>query len=157
MKKRHIVITTADHARLSDLIAFGDFSPRERSELRTFERELASAVIVAPDEVPDDVITINSRATLLDYTTDNHIEFTIVFPDEANIAEGKVSVLSPLGTGMLGYRVGDAFEWQALNGAWRLKVTHVQFRPEAVLAMRCAGSLKAGVHEPLQSWRRMER
>lgn len=134
MKKRNIVITTPDHARLSDLIAFGDFSPRERVELRTFERELARAAIVAPNDVPVDVIAINTRVILVDCDTEHHIRLVVVFPDEANIAEGKISVLSPLGSGILGYRVGDAFEWPARNAVWRLQVSHVQFRPEAALA-----------------------
>jgi regulator of nucleoside diphosphate kinase len=160
MKKRNIIITAPDYARLDDLIAFGAFSPRQRGELRTFECELARAVIVAPNDVPGDVITINSRALLLDRDTDHRIKFAVVFPDEAKITEGKISVLSSLGRGILGYRVGDAFEWPALNGVWRLKVMHVQFRSEAALAIRCAGSvgsLEKDIHEPLQSWRRIER
>ncbi|MEO6740479.1 MAG: GreA/GreB family elongation factor [Chthoniobacteraceae bacterium] len=134
MKKRNIVISEQDYARLSDLIAFGAFSPQERGELDTFECELAHAAIVAPNDVPVDVIAINTRVILLDCDTDHHIKLVVVFPDEANIAEGKISVLSPLGSGILGYRVGDAFEWPALNAMWRLKVSHVQFRPDAALA-----------------------
>ena len=91
------------------------------------------AEIVAPDAVPPDVITMNSRAKLLDLDTGERMEFTIVFPDEADFAAGKISVLAPIGTGMLGYRVGDSFERRVPYGLRRLKVMDVIFQPEAAL------------------------
>ena len=69
MKKRTIIITVPDHARLTDMIAFGNFSPRERAELDGLEEELKRAEIVAPEAVPPDVVTMNSRAELLDLDT----------------------------------------------------------------------------------------
>ena len=57
----------------------------------------------------------------------------VLFPNEANIEQGKISVLAPLGTAMLGYRVGDEFEWIVPYGRRRLKVTNVYFQPEAEL------------------------
>ena len=77
---------------------------------------------------------MNSRAELLDLDTGERMDFTLVFPIDANIEEGKISVLAPLGTAMLGYRVGDEFEWTVPYRLRRLKVTHVQFQPEAALA-----------------------
>jgi len=133
MKKRNIIITVPDHARLSDMIAFGNLSQREHGEAHSLEAELERAEIVAPHAVPPDVITMNSRADLLDLDTGERMEFTLVFPDEADLAEGKISVLAPVGTGMLGYRVGDVFERQAPYGMRRLKVIDVTFQPEAAL------------------------
>jgi regulator of nucleoside diphosphate kinase len=77
---------------------------------------------------------MSSRAELLDLESGERMEFTLVFPDEADLAEGKISVLAPVGTGMLGYRVGDAFERRAPFGMRRLKVIAVTFQPEAALA-----------------------
>lgn len=134
MKTRNIIITAPDHARLSDMIAFGNLSQREHGEAHALEAELERAEIVAPDAVPPDVITMNSRAELLDIDTGERMEFTLVFPDEADVAEGKISVLAPVGTGMLGYRVGDTFERRAPYGTRRLKVIAVSFQPEAALA-----------------------
>jgi regulator of nucleoside diphosphate kinase len=54
-------------------------------------------------------------------------------PRDAKIDEGKISVLAPLGTAMLGYRAGDEFEWHVPYGVRRLKVTKVYFQPEAEL------------------------
>jgi regulator of nucleoside diphosphate kinase len=77
---------------------------------------------------------MNSRGELLDLDTGERMEFTLVFPSEANIDEGKISVLAPLGTAMLGYRVGDKFDWTVPYGLRRLKMTIVHLQPEAALA-----------------------
>jgi len=133
MKKKPIIITKADHAKLQHMIQ-GAFSPREWSDVHALEEELQRAEIVTPDEVPPDVITMNSCAELLDLQTGERMEFTVVFPGEVDVAEGKISVLAPVGSGMLGYRVGDTFERRAPDGVRRLKVISVSFQPEAALA-----------------------
>lgn len=138
MKKRNIIITAPDHARLSDMIDLGNLSPREQADAHALECELERAEIVAPDAVPSDVITMNSRAELLDLDTGERMEFTVVFPDEADYEDGKISVLAPVGTGMLGYRVGDTFERGAPYGMRRLKVMAVTYQPEAALAVAAA-------------------
>jgi regulator of nucleoside diphosphate kinase len=135
MKNRNIIISAADHAELRFVIASGGkLSERARAELKGLESELDRARVVAREAVPADVITMNSHAELLDLDTGERMEFTLVFPSEANIEEGKISVLAPLGTAMLGYRVGDEFEWTVPYGLRRLKVTHVHFQPETALA-----------------------
>jgi regulator of nucleoside diphosphate kinase len=134
MKGRNIIISATDDAELRCVIASeGKLSERARAELKGLESELERAQIVAPEAVPPNVITLNSRAELLDLDTGERMEFTLVFPSEANIDDGKISVLAPLGTAILGYRVGDEFEWTVPNGLRRLKVTHVPFQPEAAL------------------------
>jgi regulator of nucleoside diphosphate kinase len=57
--------------------------------------------------------------------------YTHVFPSEANFDEGKISVLAPVGTAMLGYRVGDSIEWEVPSGRRRLKVEELLYQPEA--------------------------
>jgi regulator of nucleoside diphosphate kinase len=138
MKKPHIIITKSDHDRLSRMIALGGMSPRERGEIHALKEELQRAEIVPPDELPADVISMNSRAELLDLDTGERMQFTVVYPGDANIDEGKISVLAPVGTGMLGYRVGDVFKRPAPYGVRRLKVTEVHFQPEAALAAPAA-------------------
>lgn len=136
MKNKPIIMTAADHTELSFAIAaVGKLSDRGQGEMKALQDELARAEIVAPENLPSDVITMNSRAELLDLHSKERMEFTLVFPVDANIEEGKISVLAPLGTAMLGYRVGDEFEWGVPYGLRRLKVTGVRFQPEAALAM----------------------
>jgi regulator of nucleoside diphosphate kinase len=111
MKKLPIIMNAADHRELScAIVAAGKLSDRARAEITALQSELERAEIVAPDEVPPDVITMNSRAQLVDLDTNERMEFTLVLPAQADIEEGKISILAPLGTAMLGYRVGDEFE-----------------------------------------------
>ena len=134
--KRTIIMTAADHEELSYTIAAaGKLSKRGRAEMSALETELARAEIVNADDIPPDVITMNSRAELLDLESGERMEFNLVLPIDADIEAGKISVLAPLGTAMLGYRVGDEFTWTVPYGKRRLRVTAVHFQPEAALAM----------------------
>ena len=133
-EQNDIIVTARDHAELSSVIAVtGKVSQRVKWELRLLENELNRARIVAPEKVPPDVITINTRAEFLDLETGERMEFTVVLPTDANINDGKISVLAPLGTAMLGYRVGDEFVWHVPHGLRRLKVTKLHFQPQANL------------------------
>jgi regulator of nucleoside diphosphate kinase len=133
-EENDIIVTARDHAELSSVIAVaGKVSQRVKWELRLLEDELKRARIVAPEDVPHDVITMNSCAELLDLESGERMEFTLVFPIDENVNEGKISVLAPLGTAMLGYRVGDEFVWHVPHGLRRLKVTKLHFQPEASL------------------------
>jgi len=106
MKKLPIIMNAADHEELGIAIqVLGTLTERGLTELAALRAELARAEIVAPAEVPSDVITMNSRAELVDMDSNERMEFTLVFPREANIEEGRISVLAPLGTAMLGYHV----------------------------------------------------
>ncbi len=130
--KSTIYITSQDKERLDKLLAEAAvLDPREQGDLKALTEELHRAVIVDPKEVPPDVITMNSRAELIDLDTSETVTFTLVFPAEANIEEEKISVLAPIGAGMLGYRVGDEFEWNVPEGVRRLKVIKVHYQPEA--------------------------
>ena len=143
MKKLPIIMNAVDYEELSYAIASaGKMSDRSRAEITTLRSELERAEVVAPDKVPPDVITMNSRAQLLDLDTNERMEFTLVFPAQANIDEGKISILAPLGTAMLGYRVGDEFEWTVPYGSRRLRVTRIEFQPEATLRRDPAGAIE---------------
>ena len=134
INNRKIIMTAADHAELDAVIRFtGKVSDRRRAELAALENELKRAEIVASEEIPPDVITMNSRAELLDLESKERMQFTLVLPHDADIEEGKISVLAALGTAMIGYRNGDTFEWPVPYGRRRLKVTAVHFQPEASL------------------------
>jgi regulator of nucleoside diphosphate kinase len=74
---------------------------------------------------------MNSRVLLLDMDSHEEMEYTLVFPQDADPAQGKISVLAPIGTAMLGYREGDVFSWQVPDGMRRLKVQKILFQPEA--------------------------
>lgn len=132
--KHPIHITSRDMRLLENMVAEGDaLRSAPRAELKALAEELQRAVVVHPRDVPGDVITMNSRAEMLDLDTGETVTFTLVFPSQANINEEKISVLAPIGAGMLGYRVGDEFEWQVPDGVRRMRVTQIHYQPEAAL------------------------
>jgi regulator of nucleoside diphosphate kinase len=130
--KNPIYVTSQDKQRLEDLLMEVEVSdPRKHGDLKALTEELHRAVIVDPKDVFSDVITMNSRAEMRDLESGETVAFTLVFPSEANIDEEKISVLAPIGAGMLGYRVGDEFTWNVPGGLRRMKVTQVDYQPEA--------------------------
>ncbi len=58
-------------------------------------------------------------------------EYTLVFPKDADIESGRISVMSPIGTAILGYSVGDAIEWTVPAGTRRIRIEAVPYQPEA--------------------------
>ena len=81
----------------------------ERFEIR-FEANSFLAEIVKPHKVPKDVITMRSKARLRDLDTGREMVYSLVFPDEADSNKGKISILAPVGTAMIGYGTGDIIE-----------------------------------------------
>lgn len=130
--ERTIYITEFDKHRLSELVEeLQRTGYAHREALRGLEGELNRAIVVSSQEVPPEVITMNSRVRLYDVDLEEDLIVTLVFPEAADPAEGKVSVLAPIGMAMLGYRVGDTFEWQVPNGISRMKVLEILYQPEA--------------------------
>lgn len=87
--------------------------------------------MVALRDIPGDVITMNSKAVLIDLDTGEEMSYTLVFPHDADIDQHKISIFAPIGTAMLGYSVGDTFEWRVPAGLRRLKVKEILYQPEA--------------------------
>jgi len=134
METRTIYITAFDMKRLKELLsaaAVGGPRNPDKPYLKALEQELQRGVVVAPKEVPNDVITMNSTARLTDLDSGEELCYTLVFPAEADISRSKISVLAPIGTAMLGYRVGDIIEWEVPAGIRRLRVEEILYQPEA--------------------------
>ena len=130
MKKRKICITQQDHARLEELLlTSGD--QRDRSDLAELAAELSRATIVDASGIPSSLVTMHSQVRLKDVDTGEKMVFTLVYPDEANIEAGKISVISPIGTAILGYAAGDEIAWKVPAGKRRIKIEEVLFQPEA--------------------------
>jgi len=128
MTGRTIYITDADMKRLRPLV---EELKNSQDDLRMLQQELERARVVAPEEVPADVVTMNSKVRVRDVAMNEVTTYTLVFPDQANIEQHKISVVAPIGTAMLGQQVGDEFEWQVPAGPVRLRVEEVLYQPEA--------------------------
>ena len=132
MDNRTIFITEYDLKRLRGLIAEAKWvEPRGNEYLDSLDAELSRGTVVAPAEVPPDVVTMNSTVHLVDLDTQEEMVYTLVFPEAADMTQSKISVLAPIGTAMLGYRSGDTFMWQVPDGVRRLQVKQVLYQPEA--------------------------
>ena len=131
MPKRKIVITRHDYEYLKQLLS-SDFtqaiSPSDF--LESLEAELELAEVVNPERVPKNVVTMNSTVKLRDLDTNEVETYTLVFPEEADIVNYKLSVLAPVGTAILGQRVGDVLRWRVPDGWRRLEVVRVLYQPE---------------------------
>ena len=129
-----IYITEMDRRRLEKLIETAserNVDAANQEYLSKLEQELEQAVTVASEDVPGDVITMRSRVRLSDLDSGEEVVYTLVFPTEAKFDEGKISVLAPIGTALLGYREGSIIEWQVPSGLRRLKVEEILYQPES--------------------------
>lgn len=116
-----LIITESDLALLRKL--------RPHDEL---QRELERAIVVSSEAVPRDVVTMNSRVLYVDETTGERRLVKIVYPEEADASEGKVSVLAPVGAALLGLSIGQAIQWDFPDGSRRrLRVEDVSYQPES--------------------------
>lgn len=132
MQEKNIYVTQEDVKRLHALLEVAKQSQYYGSdELQKLGAELNRAIVIASKEVPRDVVTMNSKVRLLDLETKEEMTYTVVFPDQADFSEGKISVLAPIGTAMLGYRAGDTFSWQVPAGVRRIKILSILYQPEA--------------------------
>lgn len=94
--------------------------------------ELARAQLREPQEMPDDVITMNSTARFIDEANGEEHEMTLVYPRDVSGGEGRVSILAPVGSALLGLRVGESIDWQVPGGRQlRLRVLGIRDQPEA--------------------------
>ncbi len=132
MRERRIYVTANDLGRLKELLSVaGSFNYRDRHDLQSLESELDRAKIVESRDVPPTVVTMNTRLRFVDLDDHTTTEVSLVFPAEADINAGRLSVLSPIGTALLGYEQGDTIEWRVPAGKRRIRITDILYQPEA--------------------------
>jgi regulator of nucleoside diphosphate kinase len=126
-----IVLTATDERRLAQLLQ-AKASELERGTLELLEGELQRATIVDSSQIPDDVVTMNSVVSFEDLETGQRSEVILVYPSASSGTGGKVSILAPIGSALLGLSVGDSIMWPVPGGrSRRLRVTAVHYQPEA--------------------------
>lgn len=111
--KPAITIARSEHERLTRLAeSYSARNPEAADELLA---ELDRARVVSEDRIPDDVVRMGSS---LRFASDlgEAKNAVLVYPGEADIAEGKISVLTPVGTALIGLRAGQSIEWTARDG-----------------------------------------
>ncbi len=130
MESPEITITEADLERLGALLV--SLGPAGGDAVDRLDEELARAHVVAPRAVEPDVVTMNSRVRYLEEREGVTREITLVYPAAADIGAARVSVLAPVGSALLGLRVGQSIDWPMRDGRRkRYRVLAVPYQPEA--------------------------
>lgn len=115
--KEQLLLTKNDYETimvyLKNGIKVNTFNRHDAEELET---ELKKAKLVSREELPADVVRLNSMVTIRDEKAKKVMQLRVVTPDKADIRERRISVLSPVGTALIGYRRGDRVSWQVPAG-----------------------------------------
>ena len=127
-----IILNSLDYSRIKQSI--GDarqLKSISASEAEDLMKELNSAKIVEPQEIPDNVVTMNSIVKISFSDTNKQVEFQIVYPDKANLKNNKISIFSPIATALIGYKVADEIEWLVPAGLTKIRIDEIVYQPEA--------------------------
>jgi regulator of nucleoside diphosphate kinase len=126
--QRNIYVTDSDLERLERLVSGLKSSPN----IERFKLELERAIVVPSEEIPSDAVTMNSRVIFKELDSEEETEITLVYPSDANVNSGRISILTPVGAALLGLSVGDQIDWPLPTGKIHTyKIVSVLYQPEA--------------------------
>lgn len=124
-------VTETDLLRLQKLAAAAENSLPRPAGLGPLRRELERALVFEARHIPRQVVTMNSRVRVRNLNNGLESVYTLVYPAEADSKQGRLSVLSALGAGLLGYSRGERFTWALPDGLVPFEIVEVEFQPEA--------------------------
>lgn len=122
-----VIITEEDYKLLKPYL---DKLP-DRNEEMSLAHELKRAVIVTKDAFPKHCIKLNSRVSILDLDTQKVLEFAIVMPEHADIKQNKISVITPMGAALIGFRKSEEVRWKVPAGLKRFRILDVVNNPDS--------------------------
>lgn len=127
-----IIINRLDYARIKKCISDAkQFKSITSNEAENLLKELDSAKIMEPESIPSNVVTMNSIAKVTFLSNNMQVQFQIVYPDQANLKENKISIFSPIATSLIGYKVNDEIEWLVPGGLTKIRIDEIIYQPEA--------------------------
>lgn len=119
-----LYITTEDHAKLSLLVRAAT-DPVRHATSHQLRLELDRAVVLDPNAIPSTVVTMGSRVEIEDLATGEVEEYTLTYPERADVDNRMLSVLAPIGTAIIGYAQGDEVSWATPGGTRRIEIRRV--------------------------------
>lgn len=127
--KPGIVISSLDAERLERLL---ESMPKNAFPGRAdLEAELARAKVVDPEDVPPNVVTMNSTVKFRIESSSEEFSLTLVYPKDVDAKGGTISVLAPVGGALLGLSQGEEIEWPGPGGrALKVRIVEVTYQPE---------------------------
>jgi regulator of nucleoside diphosphate kinase len=127
-----IFVSRQDLMRLQQLISkVRRESDMDAEYLDRLEAKLERAELIEARAVPADVVTMNSRVQLRDDESGEVHAYTLVFPEGADPAQDRISVLAPVGAALLGAREHERIAWRIPTGEKRMRVEKILYQPEA--------------------------
>ncbi len=129
--EKEFLITEFDLERLEALLerCWG-VSCFDNKNLEALQKKILNCIVVPPEYIPGTIITMNSTFTIENEATNKTETYTLVFPEHADIDGNKISILAPIGTAVLGHRVGESIEWAAPSGHRQIRFVEIHFQPE---------------------------
>ena len=124
MNHTPITLTREDYAKLRLLITTALHSNKSAA-LQKLREELDRAAVIDSAAMPAGVVTMDSTVEFEDLGTGEIEEYTLTFPDRADVEQKRLSILAPIGTALIGYRVGDLVKWSTPGGVRQLKIRRV--------------------------------
>ncbi|TVP80879.1 MAG: hypothetical protein EA353_02720 [Puniceicoccaceae bacterium] len=122
MSTNNIYISKEDYNLLNHLLL------RLSTKIDTVFRlrgELSRAIVLDESEVPDEAIGLGSHVETEDLETGEREAYTLTLPAQSDFDQGRLSILTPIGAGLLGYEEGDEIEWPTPGGIRRIRVLSV--------------------------------
>lgn len=127
-----LIVNRLDYARIKKCINDAkQFKSISNAEAEKLMFELNSAQIVEPMAIPSNVVTMNSIVKLSFLNNKKQVQFQIVYPEQANVRENKISIFSPIATALIGYKVKDEIEWIVPAGLTKIRIDEIIYQPEA--------------------------
>ncbi|HCR97540.1 MAG: nucleoside diphosphate kinase regulator [Halomonas sp.] len=124
-----ITINRLDAERLQRLI--DNATDKELAVATLLEEELSRGEVIDPQEIPDNVVSMNSQIRFTDLTRGRQMVRTLVYPHALSTVEDGISVMAPIGAGLIGLKVGDIIDWPLPNNSEvRLRIDAILWQPE---------------------------
>jgi regulator of nucleoside diphosphate kinase len=131
MQRQYVRLTDVDSRQLQSLIEGSKLRDvRDAGRAEMLEQHLDEADVLPATHIGPDVVTMNSEVLVTDTGSGEAFSFHIVFPRSADVSEGRISVLEPLGMAVLGRSVGDRITWDVPGGMRTLLIEDVIYQPE---------------------------
>jgi regulator of nucleoside diphosphate kinase len=116
-----LIISHDDFNKITALLSIA-----KREIVVFLEEELSRATLIPGDQIPSNVVTMGSEILFLDLDTNKEQTVTLVYPHEANIEDQKISILAPVGVGLIGLKIGQTIDFPlAGNRVRRIKILSV--------------------------------
>lgn len=125
-----IQITNEDKSRLQAMLSELARKSDLQDEYASLISEIERADVIESESISRNIVTMDSTVSVIFSDTSERQQFTLVYPEDADAEHNKISILSPMGSALLGYKVGDNIRWQVPGGIRKFVIAKVEYQPE---------------------------